>query len=119
MDLDLNISGIASPSPGGAEIPVKVLILGSGPAGFSAALYALALFQPVRPLPLLHGRLRVHSGGSTSPSSRTGTVEVTYVAQGILSDSGGVVRTVVVTINSRKGISNREGGFYRRLFPQF
>lgn len=40
MDLDLNISGIASPSSGGAEIPVKVLILGSGPAGFSAALYA-------------------------------------------------------------------------------
>lgn len=40
MDLDLNISGITSPSSGGAEIPVKVLILGSGPAGFSAALYA-------------------------------------------------------------------------------
>lgn len=39
--MDFNLSNLSSPSsqPAG-EIPVKVLILGSGPAGLSAALYA-------------------------------------------------------------------------------
>jgi thioredoxin reductase (NADPH) len=36
--MEFNLSNLSAPSAG--EIPVKVLILGSGPAGLSAALYA-------------------------------------------------------------------------------
>lgn len=38
--MDFNLTDLSSQSGSGEEIPVKVLILGSGPAGLSAALYA-------------------------------------------------------------------------------
>lgn len=38
--MDLNLSGLSTSSGNDREIPTKVLILGSGPAGLSAGLYA-------------------------------------------------------------------------------
>lgn len=38
--MDFSFSGFSNDQPGSGEIPVKVLVLGSGPAGFAAALYA-------------------------------------------------------------------------------
>ena len=37
--LDLNLSNLSSPSADG-DGPLKLLVIGSGPAGFAAALYA-------------------------------------------------------------------------------
>jgi thioredoxin reductase (NADPH) len=38
--MDFNLTNLSGSAAGDTEIPVKVLILGSGPAGLSAALYA-------------------------------------------------------------------------------
>ncbi|HEX2981333.1 MAG TPA: thioredoxin-disulfide reductase [Anaerolineaceae bacterium] len=46
--MELSFSGLANPSSNGKEQHVKLLILGSGPAGFAAALYAArAELEPV------------------------------------------------------------------------
>ena len=38
--MDFNLTGISNEQPASGERPVKVLVIGSGPAGFAAALYA-------------------------------------------------------------------------------
>jgi thioredoxin reductase (NADPH) len=38
--MDFNLTGFTDVQPDSDEVPVKVLVIGSGPAGFAAALYA-------------------------------------------------------------------------------